>query len=58
MKISFTDWLVKITVDSGMDIALQALCKYVDESEGDIDDRALRDTEKFFVDRARAGGRL
>ena len=33
MKMSFTSWLVGLIVDSGMDIALKVLCRYVDESE-------------------------
>lgn len=58
MKLGFTDWLVRLTVDSGMDVALKALCRYVDESETSIDNEALLETERFFVERAKAGGRL
>lgn len=58
MKQTFTSWLVGVIVDSGMDIALKALCRYVDESETELDNRALRETEDFFVERARKGGRL
>ena len=58
MKLGFTDWLVGLILDSGVDIALKALCRTVDESETNLDNKALLDTEQFFIERARSGGRL